>query len=110
MFWVQPLLYDRRLEVKREPFLYAPHPGSTRQIHKQRQIEGDRSGQDGIPAEEVDLDLHRIAEPAEDIDIVPALFIVPAGRIVIDPDDMGDIAIEIRVPIGREDIAQHPAL
>src|SRR5205823_6150361 len=58
----------RSLEIKRQPFLNAAHPRALRQIHKQNDIEDQRRRQDRIPAQEIDLDLHRIAEPSENID------------------------------------------
>src|SRR5438445_226473 len=66
----------RRLQVEAEPLLYADTrkliaPFS--QIQKQNQVQRNRSRKDGIPAQEIDFDLHGISQPAEDIDIVPTL-------------------------------------
>ena len=76
------------LEVERQPFLNSFHTGTLREIHEQREVEGERRGQDRIAAEEVDLDLHLVAEPAEDVDVIPAFFVVAAGRIVVDLYDV----------------------
>ena len=73
-------------KIKRQPFLNPPHPAALCQIHEQNQIKYDRRGQDAVAAEEIDLDLHGIAQPAENIDIVPAFFVVPTGRIIVDAD------------------------
>src|ERR1700733_10997055 len=68
----------RRFEVEREPFLNAAHAGTLRQIHEQHQVQNQRSGQNRIAAQKIDLDLHRIAEPSENIDIIPAFLRVAA--------------------------------
>src|SRR5690606_3671636 len=72
----------RSLEVERQPLLDAPHAGALRQVEEQYQVEYDGSREDGIAAQEVDLDLHRIAEPSEDVDVVPAFLGVAARRVV----------------------------
>src|SRR5437868_742356 len=76
VFGIEPRRVLRRLEVEREPLLNAAHARALRQIHEQRHVEDDRRGEYAVAAEEVDLELHRIAEPAEDVDVVPALFVV----------------------------------
>src|SRR5438552_5694134 len=54
----------RTLEIKRQPFLDAVHARAPGEIEKQRQVEDDRRGQNAVAAQEVDLELHRVAEPA----------------------------------------------
>src|ERR1700722_174206 len=54
----------RRFEKEREPFLHTTHSGALSEIHKQHDVEYQWRRQNGIPAEKVDLDLHRIAKPA----------------------------------------------
>src|ERR1035441_10098345 len=44
----------------------APRPY---QVHEQHQIQGHRRRQNRIPEQAVHLDLHRVAQPAEDIDV-----------------------------------------
>src|SRR5690349_5718033 len=78
----------RALEVEREPFLDAVHVRAPGEVEKQRDVEDDRRGQDAVAAEEVDLQLHRVAEPADEIDVVPPFLVVAARRIVVDPHDM----------------------
>src|SRR5580765_5271606 len=58
-----------RLEVKRQPLLNAAHSGALGQVHEQHQVEHQRSGQDRVAAQEIDLDLHGIAQPSEDVDV-----------------------------------------
>src|SRR5436189_6368542 len=69
----------RALEVEREPFLNARQSRPAGEIKEQCQIEHDRGREDRVAAQEVDLDLHRIAQPSEDVDVVPPFLIVAAG-------------------------------
>src|SRR5688572_12927163 len=78
----------RRLEVEGEPLLDAGHSSPLRKVEEESGIEDDRSGQDAVAAQEVDLQLHRIAEPAKDVDVVPPFLVVAARRIVVDADDV----------------------
>src|SRR5262249_59705946 len=66
----------RTLVIEREPFLNPLHPGALGQVQEQRRVQHDRRRQDAVAAEEVDLQLHRVPEPPEDVDVVPALFVV----------------------------------
>ncbi len=87
----------RRFEIEAEPFLDATHAGALGEIEEKREVEHDGRGKNRIAAEKIDFDLHGIAEPAEDIDVVPAFFIVTARRIVIDADLVVNLAVEIRI-------------
>src|SRR5207247_378594 len=60
-------------------------------------------GEDGIAAQEVDLDLHRIAEPSEDVDVVPSFLVVAAGRIVVDPHLVEHVAVQLGILVRLED-------
>src|SRR3981081_2351036 len=71
----------RRLEVEREPLLDALHLGPLRQIEEERDVEHERRRKNAVAAQEVDLQLHRIAEPSEDVDVVPAFLVVAARRV-----------------------------
>src|SRR5450631_2973396 len=75
---VQTLGGHRRLPVEAQPLLDPTHARAMREVHEQREIEDDRRGEDRVAAEEVDLDLHRIAEPTDDVDVVPAFLVVAA--------------------------------
>jgi hypothetical protein len=61
-------------------------PRALREVEQEGEVEHDRRREDRVAAEEVDLHLHRVAEPAEQIDVVPALLLVAARRVVVDPD------------------------
>src|SRR5579862_1807038 len=60
------------LEIERQPFLDAAHSAALRKVHEQNQIEDKRRREDRIAAQKVDLDLHRVAQPSENVDVVPA--------------------------------------
>src|SRR6266550_3281260 len=84
IFGVKPGRGVRALEVERQPFLNPRQPGTPRQVEEQRKIEHEGSGENRVAAEEVDLDLHRIAEPPEDVDVVPPFLIITAGWVIVD--------------------------
>ena len=100
----------RALEVEREPLLDAAHPGPVGEVEEEREVEDERRGEDRIAAEEVDLQLHRVAHPAEEVDAVPALLVVATGRVVVDPHLVVSIAIEFGVEIGLEDMFEDAEL
>src|SRR5277367_3020555 len=87
----------RRLEIKTQPLLNAESAklrAALRQIHKEHQIQHNGRRKNGIPAKKIYFDLHRVAEPAEDVDIVPALFVVASRRVIVYADLVGEIAVE----------------
>ena len=79
-------------------------------IQEEDEVERDGRGKDGVAAEEVDLDLHRIAEPAEDVDVVPALFVVAARRVVVDANLVVDVLVEVGIEVGLEDVFERAEL
>ena len=100
----------RALEVEGEPLLDAAHAGPLRQVEEQRQVEHQRRGQDRVAAEEIDLDLHRVAQPPEDVDVVPAFLVVAAGRVVVDPHLVVHLAVELGIELRLQDVLQHAEL
>src|SRR6187402_275874 len=103
----------RGFEVEAEPLLHAEvrqRRRPRRQIHVQAEIERQRSSEDGVAAEEVDLKLHGIAKPAENVDIIPTLLVIPAGRIVVNPDFVKDVLIKIGVLFGLKDVFEDAEL
>src|SRR5712692_3317482 len=90
-------------EIEGEPFLddLARHlAAALRQVHEQNQVEHDRRRQDRVAAQKVNLDLHRVAEPAEDIEVVPAFLVVTARRVVVDTHLVVEVAVELGVELG----------
>src|SRR5215510_6009502 len=60
----------RRFEVERQPLLNPRHAGAFGEIKEERRIHHNRRCKDAVAAEEVDLELHRIAKPSDQIDVV----------------------------------------
>src|SRR5690242_18354741 len=98
------------LKVKRQPLLDAAHARALRQVHKQYQIQDQRCRQNRIAAQEVDLDLHGVAQPTENVDIVPPLLGVTAGRVVFDADLVVKIPVEIGIQLALQDVLQRGRL
>src|SRR3954468_11102261 len=90
VFRIQIRSVHRALEVEREPFLNTMHPRPLRQIHEQRDVEDDRRRENTVATQEIDLQLHRVTKPPDQIDVVPAFFVVAARRIVIDAHDVAE--------------------
>jgi hypothetical protein len=70
----------------------------------------DRRGENGITAQKVDLDLHRIPHPPHDVDVIPAFLVVPAWRVVVDPNDVRKVLVEVGIQFGLKDGVQHTQL
>lgn len=73
-----------RLEEEAQEALGAVTAGTGCKVAQQAEVEQQWSGKDGVAAQEVDLDLHWITHPAEDVDVVPTLLVVVARRIIVD--------------------------
>ena len=73
-----------RLEEEAQEALYAVAASTCGEVAQQGEVEQQRSGKDRVAAEEVDLDLHGIAHPSEDVDVVPSLLVVVARRVIVD--------------------------
>src|SRR5208283_533483 len=103
----------RRLEVEAEPLLN-PQPAKARRprrkVHKQAQVQRQRSRQNRVAAQEVHLQLHRIAEPAEDIDVVPTLFAITAWRVIVNAYLVIQALVQIGVQLRLQDRLQQPQL
>ena len=82
------VVVHRSLEEEAEETLNAIASCACCKVAQQAEVETERSGKDRVAAEEVDLDLHRIAHPTEDVDIVPSLLVVVARWIIVDANLM----------------------
>src|SRR4030095_5312326 len=58
------------LEIETQPFLYSAHPAALRKVEEKYKVKDNRRGEDAISTEEIDFNLHRVAEPTIDIDVV----------------------------------------
>src|SRR5260370_2817855 len=76
MLGIEPGCAHRRFEIEAQPFLNSTHPCTLRKIEEQNEIENNGRCKNRITAEKVDLYLHRIAEPAKNVYLVPSFFIV----------------------------------
>src|SRR6266849_8732023 len=106
MLGIQVRRGHRRLEIETQPLLNPAHPRALRQIQEQNQIEHDGRRQNRVAAQEIHLDLHGIAEPSEDVDVVPAFFVVPARRIIIDAHFVVHLAVQHRVELWLQNVFQ----
>src|SRR5436190_1499834 len=97
----------RALEIERQPLLYSTHTRTLGQVKEQCQVKYDGGRQDRVFAEEIDLDLHGISKPSEDIDIVPALLVITMGRIIVDPDLVIQFSIQFRIDIRLQDVFEY---
>src|ERR1041384_8804718 len=104
VFRIQAGRGHRRFEIEREPFLHTFHAGALRQVKEQGQIKNNGRREDRVATEKIDLDLHLVAEPAEDVDVVPTFFVVAARRVVVDAHDGRTIFVELRVNFRLKDV------
>ena len=100
----------RCLVVEAQPLLDAAHTRPLREVGEQHEVERERGGEDRVAAQEVDLQLHRVTEPAEDVDVVPTLFVITARRVVVNADLVGEFAVKFRIKLGLQDVFQHRQL
>src|ERR1700730_4896534 len=113
MLWVQSRSGHGRLEVQAEPLLdaQAAQRGTPlRQIEEQYEVEHDGRSENRVATQKVDFDLHGIAEPSEDVDVVPAFFVVTAGRVIVDANLVEDISVEFRIQARLENVFEHAEL
>src|ERR1051325_5510494 len=96
----------RALEVERQPLLDPGEPTAPCKVEEQDQVERDRCRQDAVAAQEVDLDLHGVIEPAEDVDVVPAFLVVLARLVVVNMNLVLVAAIEILVERRLQDVIE----
>src|SRR5579872_6050542 len=83
----------RTLEIEGQPLLDTAHGGTAGKVEKQGHVEHDGRREDAVATEKVDLQLHRITKPSDQIDVVPPLLVVAPRRIVIDADDVAEVSI-----------------
>src|ERR1019366_7109385 len=100
MLGIQSGRRHRRFEVEAQPLLDADTAQlrrTLRQVEEEHEIEHDGGRENGVAAQKIDLDLHRIAEPTEDIDVVPTLFVITAWRVVVNADLVADVAVKLGI-------------
>src|ERR1700722_5776135 len=100
MFRIEPGSGHGRLPIKAKPFLNTQilqFRWARGEVEKEHQIQGNRRSQNGTPGQEIALVLHRIAEPTEDVDVVPTLFVITSWRIIVNPHLVIDILVKAGV-------------
>src|SRR5271155_2775048 len=110
MLGIEPRRGHRRLEVEAQPLLNAEAAKACRplgEIEEEHQIEGDGRGQNRVAAEKIHLDLHRIAEPPEDVDIVPTLFVITTRWIIVNPHLVINVLVEVGIKLRLQDEVEH---
>ena len=74
----------KHAELRLDPALAPPMS----KIKATRDFNRQRRGENGIFAQEIDLQLHALTQKAGDIDVVPRLLVVASGTIVVDVNEM----------------------
>jgi len=80
------------------------------EIQEEDQVQNKGRSEDGVATQEVELDLHRITEPPEEVDIVPALLVVTPRRIIVNANLVIKILEEFRIQIRLKNVFQHGEL
>src|SRR5438105_7091682 len=102
-----------RIKIEAQPFLNSNSlqlGAALCQVEEQHQIKHDGRGENGVAAEKVHFNLHGIAKPAEDIYVVPTLFVITTRRIVVNPYLVVKILVQIRIELGLQDLLQNRKL
>src|SRR5262249_14760645 len=110
MFGIQSCSMHRTLEVKTQPFLYTAHSATLSKIQEQHRIQNDRRCQYAVAAQEINLDLHGIAEPSVDVDVVPSFFVIPARGIVVDTHLVREFLVKVRIKLRLKNLLQNRKL
>ena len=82
--FVLGVVVHRALEEEAQEALDAVASGTSCEVAQENEVEAQRCCKDRVAAEEVDLDLHGVAHPAEDVDVIPTFLVVVARGIVVD--------------------------
>src|ERR1700675_4247471 len=109
MLRIQARRRHRRLEVEAQPFLNpeaAQLRSALREVEEEHQVEHDRRRENRVAAQEVHLDLHRISEPSEDIDVVPTFFVITTRRVIVNANFVENIAVELGIQSRLQNVLQ----
>jgi len=97
------VVMHRALQEEAQEALDAAAACACCNVAEQYQVKAEGRGKDRVAAEEVDLYLHRVAHPAEDVDIVPSLLVVVARGIVVDAYLVVVVGVQVRLVFGYKD-------
>ena len=101
--FVLSVVVHRALEEEAEEALDTVASGASSEVAQENEVKAQGSSEDRVAAEEVDLDLHGIAHPAEDVDVVPTFLVVVARGIVVDAHFVEVVGVEVGLVFGHED-------
>ena len=68
------------------------------------QVQRNGRGQDGVAAEEIHLDLHGIAQPAKNVDVIPTLFVITAWWVIVNADLVENVLVKVGIEFGLQDV------
>ena len=88
MFGFVAIDRHRRFEKYAELLLDAALTALASEIERTRDLDDERCCENRIATQKIDLDLHLLPEETGNVDIVPGFFVIAAGLIVIDLDDV----------------------
>ncbi len=91
------------LEEEAQEALCAIAAGACGEVAEEHEVKAEGSCENRVATEEVNLNLHGIAHPAEDIDVVPAFLVIVARRIVVDAHLVVVVGVEVGLLFGHED-------
>ena len=97
------VVVHRALEEEAQEALDAVTAGASSEVAEQHEVEAQGSSEDRVAAQEVDLDLHGVSHPAEDIDVVPTFLVVVARGVVVDAHLVEVVGVEVGLLFGNED-------
>ena len=83
------------------------HARALRQIEEKRQVENDRRREDRVAAKEIDLNLHLVAEPAKDVDIVPTFLVITTRWVVVNADHMRKVFVERGINFRLQNVLEY---
>ena len=82
--FVLGVVVHRALKEEAEEALSTVASGTSCEVAEEHEVEAERRCEDRVAAEEVDFNLHWIAHPTKDVDVVPTFLVVVARWIVVD--------------------------
>ncbi len=100
--FVYSVVVHRALEEEAQEALCAVATVACCEVDKEAEVEAEGCCEDRVAAEEVNLNLHRISHPAEDIDVVPAFLVVVARGIVVDTYLVVVVGVEVGLVFRHE--------
>lgn len=94
--FVFSIIMHRTLQEETQETLDTKTSCTCSQVTQQYKVQAQRSSKNRITAKEINLNLHWIPHPSEDINIIPTFFIIITRRIVIDTYFMIVVCIQVR--------------